>query len=168
MKMSNSLDAKHETRGAFEGRERTPVSQEGEKSLTQQQFKDEADINHITEQYLKKGQLGNPNATRQPIFGDFSSTSFQEMQNKIIDAEQAFAALPGRLRARFQNSPFQLLRFCENPNNKKEAIRLGLIEPDPEPTPAGQQVLKLAEMPPVPKADPEAQPPFKGARPSSP
>lgn len=98
-------------------------------SLTQQHFKDDADINIMTKKYLR-GQtptLGNPMATRQPIFGDFTSIDFMDMKNAIIDAEQQFASLPSKIRNRFKNDPYSLIRWVEKPENREEAIKLGLL-----------------------------------------
>jgi hypothetical protein len=37
-------------------------------------------------------------------------------------------ALPADLRARFSNNPEELINFLDNPENKDEAIRLGLLD----------------------------------------
>lgn len=101
-------------------------------SKAQQNPKQETDINHIMGQYLKTGILGNPNATRKPIFGDFRSRDFQEMQNALSDVQQNFASLPSRIRGRFNNDPYQLLRFVEDPANQEEAIKMKLASPPPQ------------------------------------
>jgi phage internal scaffolding protein len=121
-------------------------------SMTAQEFKDEVDINNITSRYLTTGML--PQLIGQPIFGEIPSATFQEMVNTIEDTKQDFLALPAKIRNRFDNDPYQLLRFVENPENKAEAIKLGLIEAPPEPVPApappGQTTLPLNQ--PVPPA----------------
>lgn len=61
---------------------------------------------------------------------DLTSVDFMTMNNMIVSGRQAFAALPSRIRSRFQNDPYQLLRFVENEDNREEAIRLGLITPE--------------------------------------
>lgn len=99
---------------------------EGE-SLTQQNFAQEADINFKVGQYMKTGILGNPAATRQPKFGNFDAPSFLEMRNAIADIQQDFASLPAKVRGRFQNDPYQLVRWVNDPTNAQEAMKMGLI-----------------------------------------
>lgn len=102
-------------------------------SRTQQQFKDEANINHIVERYTRTGLL--PSSKLTPVYADLSSVDFQAMQNKIIDAQQGFARLPAKVRKQFDNDPYQLLRFMEDPANAEEAKRLGLLIEDPDAPP---------------------------------
>jgi len=99
-------------------------------SRTQQQFKDETDINQQINRWRKTGLMGQ--TTRRPIFGDFMALDFQQMMNSISDVEQNFASLPSRIRSRFKNDPYQLLRFVEDPANTEEAIKLRLLAPAPQ------------------------------------
>lgn len=100
-------------------------------SLTQQHYKEETDINNIMSKYMKTGVLGNPNATRQPQFGDYSSIDFMEMRNAVADIDQSFLSLSAKIRNRFQNDPHQLIRFIEKPENQAEALKLGLLYVEP-------------------------------------
>lgn len=97
-------------------------------SMTWQHCKDECDILKI----VKKPNLGvNPlqPPTTKPSFGDFSdSKSFQEAQNLLIEAQQQFADMPSAIRDRFNNDPYQMLQFVENPDNIDECIKLGIFE----------------------------------------
>lgn len=95
------------------------------KSRTQQHMAAEADINNIVKRYLPTGAL--PSHGKQPIYGDFTSVDYMTMQNSIADIDSAFMRLPSRLRSRFKNEPYQLIRFIEDPKNQAEATRLGLI-----------------------------------------
>lgn len=125
------------------------VHETGGKELTQQSMKEETDINTIVRQFMKTGNLGQP-GTRQPMFGDFSADTYHDMVNKIADAELAFATLPSRVRDRFQNDPYQVIRFLDNPDNLKEAIKLGLVpEPAEEPVKEAAPAAAMA-------SDPEA------------
>ncbi len=108
----------------------------GDKRLTKQSFKDECDINNIMKKYRKTGQLDPASMNqRQEIFADVSEFGdFQEMQNKIQKAEEAFSTLSSELRARFQNDPAQLLEFVSDRSNLDEARELGIIQKEePEP-----------------------------------
>ena len=66
-------------------------------------------------------------ANGTPSYGDFSSVlEFQQAQNILIEAQDAFDALPASLRKRFDNDPAVMLEFIENPDNREEAEKLGL------------------------------------------
>ena len=103
-------------------------------SLTKQSFASECDINTIIKRYNATGYLTDPTvkATRIPSFGDFTVVpTFQEAQNKLIEADSAFMALPSSLRARFNNDPAQLIAFLMDDANAAEADELGLTVSKP-------------------------------------
>jgi len=98
--------------------------------LTQQHFRKEANINSIMRKYTKTGILvdaGKP-MRGAPQFGVFDQFDFLESQNKVVQAKQAFMALPARIRQRFANNPAQLLEFIGDEKNRAEAIAIGLIQ----------------------------------------
>lgn len=100
-------------------------------SMTQQQFKDEADINYIVSMYDSSGVMptfhsdGQP---LQPVFGDFASLpdNAQEMYNRIIEAKNNFDNLPLEVRKRFNYDPASFLEFVDNPENLDELVAMGL------------------------------------------
>ena len=97
-------------------------------SLTQQQFKDEADINTIVDRFMKSGVL--PNAVNMPQYVDYEGVfDFQSAMNVVRQADENFMRLDAPVRARFNNSPQEFLEFFANPENTQEAIRLGLAIP---------------------------------------
>lgn len=97
-------------------------------SLTEQQFKDECDINSIIARYKVTGVLGDPMDNREPVYVDCSSIpDLLTAQNFIIRANDDFMSLPSSIRKRFDNSPLSMLQFLQDPNNREEAIQLGLI-----------------------------------------
>jgi phage internal scaffolding protein len=97
-----------------------------EPSLTQQQFKDECDINNIIRNYTQTGEL--PLSNRVGQFLDVSHiTDYQTALHTVMEAEQAFLQIPANIRTRFENSPQQLVDFLYDSKNKDEAIKLGLI-----------------------------------------
>ncbi|WNK13352.1 MAG: internal scaffolding protein [Microvirus sp.] len=129
-----------------------------EKSLTQQHFTEDADINTIIARALKTGTFGDVTNARQPIFGDFTANDYQEMRNHVADVTQQFEGLPAKIRARFANDPLQLLRFVNDPRNLAESTKLGFIK-----IPQGFQVNDKGDIEPIPPsapmtADPEANP----------
>lgn len=123
-------------------------------SLTQQQFQKETDINQIMDRYARVGN--QPKSRAEAIFGDFTSIDFLDAQNKIISARAAFMALPSKVRRRFNNEPATMLRFLEDPENRDEAVKLGLLNKPEEKAPEAAK--PPVASPEVVKADPEAQP----------
>ena len=101
-------------------------------SMTQQHFKNDADINTIIARYNRTGYLVDPltPSTRQPLFGDFGDIpDFREAQTQIAIAKERFMALPSDLRKRFNNDATQLLDFLQDSKNLDEAVKLGLVNP---------------------------------------
>lgn len=100
------------------------------KSVTQQHFADEVDVNNIVARFVKTGVLGDPNAiaARAATFGDFSNVGdFQLAMNKVLAATKAFEALPLDIKNKFNNDPGLLIDFLADPKNNKEAQDLGLL-----------------------------------------
>lgn len=94
--------------------------------LVKQGFKQDCDINAIMKRYRKTGVLDHVSRVAAR-YGDFSSVvEYREALDKVLEADNAFAALPAELRKRFDNEPAKLLEFMDNPANLKEAIELGL------------------------------------------
>ena len=97
-------------------------------SLTQQQFKEEADINTIVDRFLRSGVLPTP--VNMPQYVDYEDVfDFQSAMNVVRAADENFMRLDAKVRARFNNSPQEFLEFFANPDNAEEAVRLGLAVP---------------------------------------
>ncbi len=103
-----------------------------DESLTQQQFKDESSLDFILNRYALTGIL--PDQSVKPIFDDLVgiSTDYHEALDLVLRAEDSFYDLPSSLRERFLNDPRSLIRFLDDPNNRDEAVKLGLIDPSPD------------------------------------
>lgn len=115
------------------------------KSRTQQNFRDQCDINEILRRSQKNGML--PDTGKTPLYTDVSSIpDFHQAQNVVARANEAFAAMPAKVRERFNNDPGRMVNFLQDPNNVHEAISLGLME-------AVEQKTAIQE----PKAKPQAQ-----------
>lgn len=111
-------------------------------SLAQQHMRDECDINVIVERFGVTGQI--PVRAIEPTYGDFSGVSdYHTALNKIKAADEAFMALPAKLRAKFDHDPNALLNFLENEANRDEAIELGLIDGEP----VAQPIVSAVETP---------------------
>lgn len=117
-----------------------------EPTLAKQEFKDDADINNIMYQYGRTGELPQiPGA----VFGDFENTmSYHDMQNTLIEAQNAFKTLPASIRATFNNDPANVIDFLNNPANRDKAIELGLVN--------GQITAKQAEETPPKGENPQS------------
>ena len=101
------------------------VTYTGDDSLVQKDMQDETDISNILEKYGRTGML--PIVANPGMYDDFSDIpDYQTAQNQIIKADEAFNALPSKLRTRFENNPAEMLKFLSNPDNTEEAIKLGL------------------------------------------
>lgn len=97
-------------------------------SLTQQQYKDECNPNNVIARYNKTGELHHIR-TNQPMFVDMTSLDFVEMREQVARIEENFMQLPAATRKHFKHDPKQLLAFLEDPQNREEGIKLGLINP---------------------------------------
>jgi len=143
----------------------------GNETLVQQQFKDQADINQVITRFKRTGQLhstpGVLGQKREPSFGIYSYNDYQDAYLNMQKIRQDFLALPPKLRQRFDNNPANVVAFVDDPNNHKEAVKLGLrvLEPGYAMQDNGEiieqtDLVKASEKPqeqaPAPKADPEA------------
>lgn len=113
--------------------------------FTEQAHKDTCDVNKIIQKYDKTGLISHVSKI-EAQFGDMTGADFKAMQDKVANATSMFNELPSEIRNRFKNNPYGLLKFMENPDNRAEAIKLGIINPDwtPETDGLGEHV-KLNE-----------------------
>lgn len=101
------------------------------KGLTKQSHRDECDINVIMKRYEKSGVLPDYGG-QQGRYLDCTGAQFQEAMNIIAKGRSIFAELPAAVRARFENDPAKMLDFVNDPENREEALRLGLLKPASE------------------------------------
>lgn len=100
-------------------------------SETQQQWAEDCDINNIMKKYNNNPAYvqGNPGT-----YADVSNIpDYQGMLDTIQRADDDFMKLTAQTRARFNNSPHELIQFLQNPNNHDEGVKLGLINPKQTP-----------------------------------
>jgi len=123
--------------------------------MTQQEFKDETDINTIMARYLKTGQVDFVNK-HQPQYGDVSAVDFQTAMETVAVGRSMFADLPAAIRERFHNSPAEFLEFINDDKNAQEAAKMGLLNenatariltPTPEPKKAPEPSKPVAPEP---------------------
>ncbi|QKI28896.1 VP3 [Kummerowia striata gokushovirus] len=110
-----------------------------------QASRDETDINHIINKYLRTGELPQ---SRQGIFADIAH--MKDLQGAIEEVElakEAFMALPADVRRFFDNDPVKLVEFADDPANTTKLVELGLIDPPRKPAPAPVQGAKAGTEP---------------------
>lgn len=106
-------------------------------SMTKQEFLPDCDINNILAEFKVTGQIKHlaQNAAAG-VYADLANLpDFQTALNTVVAGETAFATLPSKLRARFENDPAQFLAFMEDPANQDEIIKLGLATDSRPPAP---------------------------------
>lgn len=98
--------------------------------VTKDSFAEECDINTIVRRFGLTGQL--PTDVRAPMYGDFTDAmDYRSALDAVMAAQDSFMAMPADVRQRFGNDPAAFVDFCSDPNNRDEAIKLGLAVPPP-------------------------------------
>lgn len=98
------------------------------RTMAQQHFAEECDINTIVRRFGLTGQL--PVGVRMPTYGDFLDVpTYHEAMTAIRQADEAFMMMPADVRARFDNDAGKFVEFCSDEKNRDEAVRLGLVLP---------------------------------------
>lgn len=117
-----------------------------EESLTQQNFKDECDINTILRRFAVTGEV--PENVRVPQYQEFDEVfDFHSAMNVVRASTEAFAAMPANVRERFGNDPGKFVAFTMDEGNYDEALKLGIVNPRPPKEPQ------------APIVEPESAPP---------
>lgn len=132
--MSNAYAKKLEKDGEVDMREwcQRPGNRDEDGNIlyfTEQAHKDVTDINKIIEKYDKHGLLSHVQ-TMEARYGDVTGVDFRNAQDLYIKAQNSFEALPANIKKRFNQSAADFLDFMDDPNNRDEAIELGLIRGD--------------------------------------
>lgn len=97
--------------------------------VTDQSRKAECDVNNIIARYDRTGLITNVSKF-EGRFGDMSGVDFKMLQDQVAGAATMFEQLPSHIRKKFKNDPAELLAFMDNPDNREEAIKLGMIRED--------------------------------------
>jgi len=96
-------------------------------TLTRESFKDECNINSI----MAKAQRGIsvPINSKSALFQDVSDIgTFQSMHLRMQEIQEEFLHnVPAEIRLRHGNDPGRFADWLQKPENKDEAIALGLI-----------------------------------------
>ena len=132
---------------------------EYEETLTVQYLAEDCDLRKMMEKHRITGQIDVK--VGDPYYADFSEVKdYQSALNQVMAAEEVFNSLPAKIRDRFGHNAGKLLEFLQNPDNKQEAIELGLLE-DPERPPlrkAGEPIDVEEQAVPEPEKQPDEAP----------
>lgn len=97
----------------------------------QQSAAQECDINVIMEKARRGADLSQ--LQRHAVYADLIGfPDFRESLLIVRRAEAAFESLDARVRQRFSNSPVMFMEFLNDPANREEAVKLGLLNPPKE------------------------------------
>lgn len=102
-------------------------------SKTDQQYKDDTDVNYILNKYAKTGQLSHVNQVRGQYADVSEIPDLHSALQKVKLADEAFMQLSSAIRKRFNNQPAVMVEFLQDPKNNEEAIKLGLKVSPPAP-----------------------------------
>lgn len=91
-------------------------------------YADQCDINKIFRKAIASG-IPIPAPGPMSYFDCTAVSDFRSAMEQVQFAQNAFDILPSEVRDRFRNSPAVMLDFLNNPANRPEAERLGLINP---------------------------------------
>lgn len=101
-------------------------------SMTKQEFRDECNVNNILDKYQRTGIITHLKQNKG-AYDDFTQHgSYQESLNNVIEAENAFMALPSSIRKKFNNDPGAFCEYVANPENHSDLVEMGLAKPKPE------------------------------------
>ena len=102
-------------------------------SLTDQQFKDDADINVLCARYRERGYYYNPLAAvrekpRMPQFGDFSRLpDLGTALSNVAQAQEMFMRLPAEVREACGHDPAAFIALEKNPQMQELLKKYGLV-----------------------------------------
>lgn len=103
-------------------------------SMTQQQFKESADINNILRQFDRTGLITHV-AKGTPLYLDVSEMpDYRSALDHVRQVEGHFMTLPSEVRARFNNDAALYLDAMASAPDPLKALE-GPEEPSPVPTP---------------------------------
>lgn len=98
-----------------------------DQGLTEQNHKDDVDINNILAKYQKTQTLEHRNEYRGE-YGFATSQTYEEAMQVVAKATSMFEDLPSHMRQRFNHDPGNFLQFVQNDKNAKEMVKMGLAE----------------------------------------
>lgn len=99
-------------------------------SMTEQHHKQRCDLEYIVSRLSAGIPVEQLGIAEHPVFYDDVSRlqrTREELENLVASVRSNFESLPSELRIRFENSPEKYFDFVTDPNNRDEAIKMGVI-----------------------------------------
>jgi phage internal scaffolding protein len=96
--------------------------------LTEQNHKDETDINNIVRKYNKTGLIDHLNQFEKQ-YGDMTGFDYQDAMNTVAAANTMFEGLPSAIRNQFDNDPAKFINFVDDEANADKLVEMGLAKP---------------------------------------
>lgn len=93
---------------------------------TEQSHKKECDMNYILRNYQKTGLITHAKKYSGQ-YDDVSVQDFNDAMMIVTEAQNMYRELPSNIRERFKG-PEQFLQFVNNPGNKAEMQKLGILK----------------------------------------
>ena len=84
-------------------------------------------MNYILKDYQRTGMIRHAKQN-EGKYDDFSVQDFQDAMFIVSEANSMFEELPSSLRKRFNNNTNQFLEFVQNPANKDEMHKMGILK----------------------------------------
>lgn len=105
-------------------------------SRTQKQFRDKVNVNSIMAKYRKTGLIDHVRQT-PGVYTDLTRLpDYQTAMETVVRAQETFQTVPANIRLKFDNDPAKFIAFLDDDKNYDEAVKLGLIIPKEQQTPA--------------------------------
>jgi len=100
--------------------------------LTEQNHKDETDINKIVRKYNKTGLIDHLNQFEKQ-YADMTGYDYQDAMNTVAAANTMFEGLPSQIRNKFDNDPAKFINFVDDENNYDAMVEMGLAKEKSDP-----------------------------------
>ena len=102
----------------------------GGELITRQEFAEECDINNMIADFKQTGMFKHVNKhAERGIYANLPDVhDYQEALIQASRANAAFAALPSKIRQKWDNDPRKLLRALADPDQRQELEDMGILE----------------------------------------
>lgn len=106
-----------------------------DRQMTKQSMKAECDINTILRQYSRTGVLTHVQSARPTYLDLPDGIDFQQALNIVLEGQEAFASIPAKVRAHYNNDPSAFLAALSDPEQADQLREWGFLKPLPAPAP---------------------------------
>jgi len=106
--------------------------------LTEQNHKDETDINNIVRKYNKTGLIDHLNQFEKQ-YADMTGYDYQDAMNTVAAANTMFEGLPSAIRNKFDNDPAKFIDFVDDESNADKLVEMGLAKKPEVSAPIGDE-----------------------------